>query len=1030
MEFIGVKKHFCQLLFSLFVLNTGTNFANEAKTPPSISQKGEEKPDEEKIEKLSVVGFRHSLSLQARDKKEAIGIVDTIEATDMGKFPDANIAESLNRVPGVVIRRDADGSGMQVMVRGLGATYVKVLLNNNSISTPSTGPLDILSNGREVDLNLLPSELFTKLSVIKSSSANLDEGGISGTINMRSARASDYEGDYYFSGAVQGSYNASQKKPGGKITALGMKKFFDDKLGAVFGVVYNNTKNKIVGYESGTGIVRPFLGSTQSDNPNSNLGKSNFYSVNTLEKLPNPYGVKIDKEWLKANNPGVTIDQVNNAIFPRLPRLFYLEGDQQSYSNLLSLEYRPIENIYLYLDTLYSHKNSDQIRNDISWDVRTSGNLVPVPTQIKVDKDDCTNGCTGMYGVFPNSQYSLEFRPWWEKSQFFSINPGIEWNITDEIRLDFQTNFTSGKMDREAPTVQLATGSGTVTFNNSSKDFPITTFSKDLNNPDNFGWNNSSSTTTGYTSAARVNISKELRDTHTKDVKLSISWEYDTIKLRAGIGYNNFYRKVISKDGSAGWQNAVCGNNPSIYLPAPNTAAACLGLNTPGVSASSAYPGAPAGTVYLGSLIPNNSVPSYLLPGKTGFVQINWEKFAKDSKYSSYRDMSPESLVSGNMSSAYSIDEKIMSYYFQGKNEHNIFDHRLIYELGLRIASTNQTSGAPNLDLDILNLNNSLKNGAKVATAYKWIQIKRSYNNLLPSGTAAFSILDDLILRGSYSKTITRASPSGMRPNSSFTDPTANNGTIGNPALNPFNSNNYDLSLEYYTGKEGYIAASGFLKSISGFTTTAISTMPFNNLADYGILFANLTPTQQQAILSRGGPDIASVQISTTVNNSEKIKIKGLELTWVQPLDRFLPINGFTISGTLTSMAQSTTSEIVSAQYIPGVPERTYNLSGFYGNHGVNVRLAWNLTKAYKLTAPGAFGIGNLVSYMDDYSQLDLSTSYALGDIFNWSQNPELIFNILNLTHSKLRKYVGFKNIAYEYYDPGVQMVLGARIKF
>jgi outer membrane receptor for ferrienterochelin and colicin len=97
---------------------------------------------------------------------------DTVFAEDIGKFPDTNIAESLNRVPGVTITREISGDGLNVAIRGLGTNFTRVLLNNAPIAIASTGRTDSQNTNREVDLDLFPTELFTQLTVHKSPTAD------------------------------------------------------------------------------------------------------------------------------------------------------------------------------------------------------------------------------------------------------------------------------------------------------------------------------------------------------------------------------------------------------------------------------------------------------------------------------------------------------------------------------------------------------------------------------------------------------------------------------------------------------------------------------------------------------------------------------------------------------------------------------------------------------------------------------------------------------------------------------------------
>ena len=146
------------------------------------------------VEEVTVTGFARSLELSTEAKRNSLGFSDTIFAEDIGKFPDTNVAESLNRIPGVTIQREIDGSGTNVAIRGLGTNFTKVLLNGAQVVTSSTGPTNSTNSNREVDLNVFPTELFTQLTVDKASRADELEGGAAGVVNLRSARPFDTEG--------------------------------------------------------------------------------------------------------------------------------------------------------------------------------------------------------------------------------------------------------------------------------------------------------------------------------------------------------------------------------------------------------------------------------------------------------------------------------------------------------------------------------------------------------------------------------------------------------------------------------------------------------------------------------------------------------------------------------------------------------------------------------------------------------------------------------------------------------------------
>ena len=151
-------------------------------------------PTPEARESVTVTGYRASVESSTRDKRNATGFQDSVFAEDMGKFPDSNIAESLNRIPGVLISREITGEGLNIQIRGLGTSFTKVLLNGAPVAVASTGRTDNQNTNREVDLDLLPTELFTKLSVYKSPTADMLEGGAAGVVDMRTARPFDNPG--------------------------------------------------------------------------------------------------------------------------------------------------------------------------------------------------------------------------------------------------------------------------------------------------------------------------------------------------------------------------------------------------------------------------------------------------------------------------------------------------------------------------------------------------------------------------------------------------------------------------------------------------------------------------------------------------------------------------------------------------------------------------------------------------------------------------------------------------------------------
>lgn len=148
------------------------------------------------VDGVVVTGFRATLS-HARDIKRAVvDARDIILAEDIAAFPDLNLAESLQRVPGVTISRDA-GEGRQIALRGLGPDFTRTQLNGMEVLSNTSSGFDnrgSVSRTRAFDYSIFASELFNRVTVRKSYTVDQDEGGIGGTVELRTAKPFDYPG--------------------------------------------------------------------------------------------------------------------------------------------------------------------------------------------------------------------------------------------------------------------------------------------------------------------------------------------------------------------------------------------------------------------------------------------------------------------------------------------------------------------------------------------------------------------------------------------------------------------------------------------------------------------------------------------------------------------------------------------------------------------------------------------------------------------------------------------------------------------
>ncbi|KGK01003.1 TonB-dependent receptor plug domain-containing protein [Thalassotalea sp. ND16A] len=173
---------------------------------------------EKKIEVIEVTGIRGSLKKNLNAKRFANAVVESISAEDIGKFPDKNIAESLQRVSGVTINRGFTGEGNEVSIRGIDPQLTQVQLNGNFVA--STAWFSQSANSRAFNMDLMPSELVAGVDVYKSPEASLDEGGVGGTVIMHTRRPLDMDANTVFASVEANTNSLADDETG--VGATGM----------------------------------------------------------------------------------------------------------------------------------------------------------------------------------------------------------------------------------------------------------------------------------------------------------------------------------------------------------------------------------------------------------------------------------------------------------------------------------------------------------------------------------------------------------------------------------------------------------------------------------------------------------------------------------------------------------------------------------------------------------------------------------------------------------------------------------------
>ncbi len=208
---------------------TGTSGSAGTPTPAATSKSDAD------LQEIVVVGLKEDLEKSLDIKRDAAVVLDTINSTELGRFPDADVADSLAHLPGITIERTTGGDGQKITVRGLTSEYNIVTMNNRILASDD--------DGRDLAFDVLPAELISGADVLKSAQASAIEGSIGGTVNLRTASAFDSPGLH---GGIhaEGNDNDMSDLKGQKYSAFISDTLFDDTLGLVFGAVHSDDKDR------------------------------------------------------------------------------------------------------------------------------------------------------------------------------------------------------------------------------------------------------------------------------------------------------------------------------------------------------------------------------------------------------------------------------------------------------------------------------------------------------------------------------------------------------------------------------------------------------------------------------------------------------------------------------------------------------------------------------------------------------------------------------------------------------------------
>lgn len=958
-----------------------------AAPAPSFAQDMEGEEDSGVVlTEIVVTGLRKSLEDASLFKRESVNFTDAVFSEDVGKFPDLNIAEAINRIPGIQLSREIDGSGVNVAIRGLNTNFTKVTLNGSQIAVASSGKTDAINSNRELDLDVFPTEFFRRLDVSKTTTASMVEGGLSGTVNMRTLRPMD-DLDNFLSYQLQGGYGELSEEISPRASLIGSWKNSDRSFGLLAGVAGVNNRVVTQGYESAgwtnanltydqCGVTPPtgtlpglpapasvcgpnngggnqfVIGQPVAVDPATDLpttGAAGYHVIpnNTQIGVYGP-GTRIDNDFLLAVNPGLTLEQIGEALIPRLGRPHYSEGDRDRIAGVFSMEWIPNEWGNFYLDMLYAKADREYNRLSMAMIGRNSQ---LIPTNMQVDSNNIVTQAD-----FYNAQFELEARPYTEELDFFSINPGGRFFLGDSWIIDAQVNKTMSDWSRESPSLAFETNLNAgvaVEFRNQGGEYPLVLPNINLNDPNQIaGWN-----------LERAFVQNEERETETAGARLDFTFGEDLTNVKFGLAYDQVERTITGRDN-------------------------------------------PAWEAHVYSQVPANQIQNYLVPGPGGFVMLDYDRFFEATDYADYFAAAQVNTTSNTGAPTGSIDEVAMAAYVEGNWQKYFGSRSLRLNGGLRFVTTEQT---------VIGVQ-------RQGNEFLFNEATDDYSKILPTFNAAYDLTDNLLLRGALSRTMTRANPTYMLPGVIFVDPSAQFANEGNPNLDPYTSDNFDIGLEWYFEDEGYASANLFYKQIQGFTSVQVTPILVNDLLDdIGITYQYLSPSQRDAIDQRGGPDTATVGMVRQANNDAKLDLQGLELLWVQPLPMVLEGLGYSV--TLTHVDQEPDGSGAPA-FATEVSKNTSNFTTYYENDSMTLRLSYVWYDEQYGSELGQDNIANAQRFIDARGQWDFSASYDLGRL---PTSPKITLNVINFGSDPQRETFIADNAAYRYYDPGYTVILGFR---
>jgi TonB-dependent receptor len=941
------------------------------------------------VQQVVVSGIRQSMASSLNLKRNSDGIVDGIVAEDIGKFPDTNLAESLQRISGVSIDR-TNGEGQRVTVRGIGPDYNMVLLNGRQMPTSNLGDL----NGRAFDFSNLASEAISQLQVYKTSRAETPTGGIGATINVMTARPFDHMGTWSSIG-IKGDYDSSHNN-------LPQ----DDKAGSAWapefsGIFSTTSKDGMWGLGGSFSYQKRNSGYAQASVGNG--WKGPFTATDTgYGSIPATGAI---------NRPsGSTIYEV-----PQNLNYGFTGVERKRTNGQLVLQFAPTKDITTTLDYTYAENKLHTLHNDVSaW-----FNFGP-------STSTWTNGPVAAPLIYTeqipagNSDVAMGAADYATKTQNKSVGFNAQWRATGDLKFEFDAHHSTAESMADSPfgssndigTASFSRGNTTADF---SQDFPVLSIQ---------GANFAAAPQQVTGSTFQEGYMRGQVDQGQFKGRLRM---LDSSSLNFGLGVINVKnRSAFSNNQRDSWGGA---SKPSDYpssLWHPATVRGYFdeiaGSNNPNLFNNfNTFNFQQVRDVVAQA----TGLPALYMPKAAGVWDTDQRTTEKTKNL--YLQFNTDWDTRFPMHTAVGVRYEKTDVTSSAQ---------VASATGITMVSANEfsvTQGSPTFTTLTGEYHNLLPSIDWDMDLRSDMKVRASYGETI--GRPRY----DQIAGGQILNTLYRVD--------------GGTGSQGNPALKPVKSNNFDLSWEWYYAKQSFFSVNAFYKDIDNFAgQSQFDATPFDLHTPVGGALWNEAmasgcgsdtacirqyiftkhPTApgvtvtgvangaiQGNIVGQPGDPIAHFRIASYANQ-KKASLNGLELN----LQHMFANSGFGIAANYTyvhSDLRYNNASPIDQFALPGL-SNSYNVVGIYENDKVNARLAYNWRGEFLASTQDGSGFNP--QYVQAYGQFDVSIGYNL--------TPKLTLQLegINLTNETAR--VHGRNSAQALYvtQTGPRYMIGARYKF